>query len=191
MLTRFAPRGREMMRRRRDADAPGGSAGAVAADPCGLRRRERWNGTGRAPAFRVGRPVTWTERGASEQIARAARVVAVAGVATPCRSGSVLRFRQRQANRCVPVCRSCGRLDSHRLHQQPLAWAPACPKQEPRKNHGSLASPICAGARNGIIWSRTCAGDSWIIHHRFHTKAALYYAYNITTLTLRACRSCS
>lgn len=87
-------------------------------------RKVEWNGiTGRAPAFRVGRPVTWTERGrSSEQIARAARVVA--GVATLCRSGSVLRFRQ--ANRCVPVCRWCARLE-------PLAWAPACPKQEPRK----------------------------------------------------------
>jgi hypothetical protein len=96
------PRGREMMRRRRDADAPGGSAGA-GGDPPPSRRRGRGSAVAKGgmerdapPRFRVGRPVTWTERGrASEQIARAARVVA--GVATPCRSGSVLRFRQ--ANR--------------------------------------------------------------------------------------------
>jgi hypothetical protein len=130
MLTRFAPRpagtrdhekATRCGRARRRPPLP---RDAVAADPCGLRRRERWNGTGDGTRPRVsGGAVGDVDRkGASEQIARAARVVA--GVATPCRSGSVLRFRQ--ANRCVPVCRWCARLE-------PLAWAPACPKQEPRK----------------------------------------------------------
>jgi hypothetical protein len=105
-------------------------------------------------SFRVGRPVTWAESGRANR-PRAARVVAGAATrrcsARPRGIAAVSASEPKHFGLAL-ACRA-------RVAQvtSPLAWPPACPKQEPRKTMRSFHCFVLV--RNGRFWSRTCAGD--------------------------------
>lgn len=132
---------------------------AVAADPCGLRRRERWNGTGRAPAFPGGAAGDVDRKGASE---RANRPRGARG----CGCGHALPLRLRAAFSASEPMRSglplvvCPARLAQVIYTT-SRWRglqpAACPKQEPRKTMWSLASPVRAGAQ----WNNLIAHLCW------------------------------
>lgn len=183
------------MRRRRDADAPGGSAGAVARGRGSMwappSRKVEWNGT--RPRVSGGAAGDVDRKGAIE---RANRPRGARG----CGCGHALPLRLRAAFSASEPMRSGLPLV---CPARTAGVGSSLPETRAKENHGGRSLHRFVLVRNGIIWSRTCAGGSGtylsaapalvlVVAGLFTTGSTRRLPCIMhTTLTLRACRSCS